>query len=233
MPKRTVSEKNKTESKRQYDSPGQNNIKGSLEATSLSINKPDLIKIEIFDAEKTEKIGDNGNSKDTLSDKISTQRMFDEYLFEAIDEVLSSLGAPVKKGSFGTVDDGVIIYVSSDKKISAQRKFDGFLIEAIDEALSSLGEPVKNTVYLHLQNDFNIEKNEIPKQIDEFLDIMHKIFGLGASRLEIKFMQNLHSKIKVSIELTECEWPLSKWIVDDISFTEYVNSMRKKYCNLQ
>jgi serine protease inhibitor len=76
-------------------------------------------------------------------------------------------------------------------------------------------------------------KNEIPKQIDEFTDIMHKIFGLGASRLEIKFMKNLHSKIKVSIELNEYEWPLSEWIVEDVSFTEYVHDMRVNYCNLR
>jgi ribosomal protein L9 len=185
MPKRTVSEKNKTESKRQYDSPGQNNIKGSLEATSLSINKPDLIKIEIFDSEKTEKIVEDSNSKDLLSDKISAQRKFDEYLFEAIDEALTSLGAPVK-----------------------------------------------NAVYFQLENSFNMPKNEIPKQIEGFVDIMHKIFGLGASRLEIKFMKNLQSKIKVNIELTEYEWPLSKWILADMSFKEYVYSARKKYCNL-
>ena len=187
MPKRAVSEKNETGSKGEYDFSGQKNIKGSLPATSVSINKPDLIKIDIgiVDSEKTEKIVEDSNSKDLLSDKISLQRKFDEYLFEAIDEALTSLGAPVK-----------------------------------------------NAVYFQLENSFNMPKNEIPKQIEEFVDIMHKIFGLGASRLEIKFMENLHSKIKVNIELTEYEWPLSKWILADMSFKEYVYSARKKYCNL-
>ncbi|MGD0451656.1 MAG: hypothetical protein ABSA79_11470 [Candidatus Bathyarchaeia archaeon] len=115
--------------------------------------------------------------------------------------------------------------------ISAQRKFDDYLIESIDEALTSLGAPVKNTVYFQLENNFNIPKNEIPQQIDEFTDIMHKIFGLGASRLEIKFMKNLYSKIQVNIKRPEYEWPLSKWIVDDISFTAYVHDMRENYCN--
>ena len=186
MPKRTVSEKNETGSKREYAFSGQKNIRGSLKATSLSINKPDLIDIGIIDSEKTEKIGDNGNSKNALPCEISAQRKFDEYLIKAIDEVLSSLGAPVK-----------------------------------------------NALYFQLENSFNMPKNEIPKQIDEFTDIMHKIFGLGASRLEIKFMKNLHSKIKVNIELTEYEWPLSKWILADMSFKEYVYSARKKYCNPQ
>ena len=145
-----------------------------------------MIDIGIIDSEKTEKIGDNDNSKDALSDKISLQRKFDEYL-----------------------------------------------IEAVDEALTSLGTPVKNALYFQLENNFGMPKNEIPKHIEEFTDIIHKIFGLGASRLEIKFMKNLHSKIQVNIKLTEYEWPLSKWIIDDMSFTEYVSSARKKYCDLQ
>jgi hypothetical protein len=115
-------------------------------------------------------------------------------------------------------------------RILAQKKFDGYLIEAIDEALTSLGTPVRNTVFFQLENNFNIPKNEIPCQIEKFSDIMHKVFGLGASRLEIKFMRNLHSKIKVNVELCEYDWPLSKWIINDISFKEYVCNARKNYC---
>ncbi len=117
-------------------------------------------------------------------------------------------------------------------KTPTQCKFDEYLIESIDEAITSLGAPVKNALYLELENSFNMPKNEIPNQIDEFIDIIHKIFGLGASRLEIKFMKNLCAKIKVNIELTEHEWPLSKWIIEEISFTKYVSSARKKYCDM-
>jgi hypothetical protein len=117
--------------------------------------------------------------------------------------------------------------LSEDKKV--QEKFDQLLNEAIDEALSSLGEPVKNAVYQHLQNDFCIEKDKIPCQIDEFSTIIHKIFGLGASRLEIKFMKNLNAKIEIDIKMPEYEWPLSKWIIADLSFTEYVHNARKNY----
>jgi hypothetical protein len=116
--------------------------------------------------------------------------------------------------------------------ISRKLKFDEYLIEAIDEALTSLGAPVKNTLYFQLENNFGMPKNEIPKQIESFIEIIHKIFGLGASRLEIKFMKNLHSKIKVNFEMTELEWPLSKWIVEDMSFTDYICSARNNYCNM-
>jgi hypothetical protein len=119
------------------------------------------------------------------------------------------------------------IEISKDKTI--QEKFDQLLIEAIDEALSSLGEPVKNAVYQHLQNDLSIEKDKIPSQIEDFSNFIHKIFGLGASRLEIKFMKNLKSKIEINIKIPEYEWPLSKWIIADLSFTEYVHNAGKDY----
>ena len=171
MPKLTVFGKKETGSKG-----GTNSL---TEASSLSIQKTDLLEISLFDPEKSDP----------------------NYLKKTPDEVL------------------------------AQQKFNECLIQAVDEALTSLGEPVKNTVYFQLETSFNIPKNQIPDQIEEFTNIMHKIFGLGASRLEIKFMKNLHSKIKVSVETNGCEWPLSKWIVDDMSFTDYIKRTRENYCN--
>ncbi len=112
---------------------------------------------------------------------------------------------------------------------TARTKFDELLSEAVDETLSLLGEPVKNTVYFQLENSFNIPKKEIPKQIDEFSDIIHKIFGFGASRFEINLMKNLHTKISTNIELPEYEWPLSKWVMTDMSFCDYVYAARKSY----
>ncbi|HUK85166.1 MAG TPA: hypothetical protein VLU95_04820 [Candidatus Acidoferrum sp.] len=113
--------------------------------------------------------------------------------------------------------------------ITAQTKFDELLSEAVDETLSSLGETVKNTIYFQLENSFNIPKKEIPNQIDEFSNIIQKIFGFGASRLEINLMKNLHSKINTNIKVTEYEWPLSKWVMADMSFCEYVNATRKSF----
>jgi len=124
-------------------------------------------------------------------------------------------------------DSGKLKQVSNETLM--HKKFDAYLIQAVDEALTSLGEPVKNTVYLQLENNFNILKNEIPDQIEQFIDILHKVFGLGASRLEIKFMKNLHSKIKVNVEIRGYDWPLSKWIIEDMSFTEYVQRAREDY----
>jgi len=123
-----------------------------------------------------------------------------------------------------TLDDGITISASPDKNLSPER-FDEFLVEAIDEVLNSLGLPVKNSLYFHLQNNFKIEKNQIPRQIEEFSRIIHKIFGLGASRLEIKFIEKLNSKIKTNAECPQYEW--SKWIIMEMSFTECISNIRR------
>lgn len=127
------------------------------------------------------------------------------------------------------VDDGVTIGVLPTEKGGYEAEFDDILLETIDETLSSLGEPVKNAVYFHLQTNFCINKDEIPKKINEFSDIIQKIFGSGAGRLEIKLMKTLHSKINVSVKWPEYEAPISKWLVMDMTFIEYVNSMRQNY----
>ena len=127
------------------------------------------------------------------------------------------------------VDDGVTIGALPIEKDEYEEEFDDILLETIDETLSSLGEPVKNAIYFHLQNNFKINKNEIPKKINEFSDIIQKIFGSGAGRLEIKFMKTLHSKININSKWPEYEAPLSKWIIMDMTFIEYVNSMRTTY----
>ncbi len=110
-----------------------------------------------------------------------------------------------------------------------EEEFDDILLETIDETLSSLGEPAKKAIYFHLENNFRISKSEIPKKINEFSDIIQKIFGSGAGRLEIKFMKILHSKINIDLKWPEYEGPLSKWVIMDMTFIEYVNGMRTTY----
>ena len=119
-----------------------------------------------------------------------------------------------------------------DSETEKKERFDEFLIQAIDEALCSLGEPVKNSLYQHLELDFNIQKNEIPEKISAFSDIIHKIFGLGACRLERKFMKNLSSKIQANVDWPELECSLSNWIFMEISFEEFVTKLRESYVSL-
>jgi len=114
-------------------------------------------------------------------------------------------------------------------KQSQHDNFDQILLDAIDEALSSLGENVMATVYFQLEDLFKIKKQEIPFRISDFSSALEQLFGLGARQLEIMFIKNLHDKIKVSCKWPTYEWPLSKWIVPEMTFQEYVRLMRQKF----
>ena len=116
----------------------------------------------------------------------------------------------------------------ASKSVIAQQ-FRELLIEAIDEALCSLGEPVKNTIYQHLNDDFKITKNNIPERMQEFSELLHKVFGLGASRLEVRFMKNLNAKLDAAESRTEPDMGTSKWIVMEMSFTQYVSNAQKEF----
>ena len=102
---------------------------------------------------------------------------------------------------------------SLQDRIDKERKFEESLSEAIDEALTQLGEPIKNTLYLQLEDKYNIQRSEIPNHVKEFSDFLSTTFGLGAARVEMKCMQKLHLKINVRIQMTEDKFSIDKWVM--------------------
>lgn len=109
---------------------------------------------------------------------------------------------------------------------STLRKFDDLLIETVDSVLSSLGEPVKNQLYIHLKNDFSIEKNGIPGRIGEFSKMLHLVFGSAAFLIDIRFMNELHIKCSQLGYLIEDDLEFDEM---DFSFPSYVVKMRERY----
>ncbi|MGB9135426.1 MAG: hypothetical protein WCC63_07605, partial [Candidatus Bathyarchaeia archaeon] len=69
-----------------------------------------------------------------------------------------------------------------------ERDFEKILLEAVDEGLSSLGESSKLAVYFHLQENFDVKKEEISRNVEAFAEAIEKIFGQGANYLEILIM---------------------------------------------
>ncbi len=114
-------------------------------------------------------------------------------------------------------------------KETPSEKFDNLLIESIDETLTLLGEPVKNEFYQQLNVKFNIEKTDIPQRLEDFSHILHKVFGLGASRLEVKFLRNLDSKIPVGSKCFNADWSVSTWIEKEMSFLKTIKDKQKEF----
>lgn len=99
-----------------------------------------------------------------------------------------------------------------------ERDFEKILLEAVDEGLSSLGESSKLAVYFHLQENFDVKKEEISRNVEAFADAMEKIFGQGANYLEILIMKRLHEKIQGAPKLEDSA---------DFTFAEYIASARR------
>ena len=109
-------------------------------------------------------------------------------------------------------------------EVRKELEFNKILLEAIDEALLSLGELAKSSLYLHLQNDFALPKNQIPFRIVDFVDALERIFGQAALQLQILIMKCLNEKVQGSYE-----WSGPSWLVPDLTFTKYVRLMQL-YC---
>ena len=102
-----------------------------------------------------------------------------------------------------------------------KHSFEKLLLNAIDEGLSALGESPKRVVYFYLEKKFNISRREIPDKIEDFVEALEKIFGLGAKFLQILIIKQLYQKIEKNLEWNEEQ--------TDLTFTEYIVAARRSY----
>lgn len=102
----------------------------------------------------------------------------------------------------------------NEKKETPHNGFEQLLTEAVDESLSSLGSSAKQAIYYHLENLFNIKKEEIPLKIEEFSIAIEDIFGEGAKLLEIQMMKRLHQKASTPFKYIPMK--------DELVFTDYM-----------
>jgi hypothetical protein len=101
-----------------------------------------------------------------------------------------------------------------------KKAFERLLFEAVDEALASLGDSAKQAIYFHLENKFEIKRNEIPQHVEDFAEGLEKIFGVGAQFLEILIMKKLYEKTGQPLQ-----WNKSKELI----FAEYVKSAKRSF----
>lgn len=98
--------------------------------------------------------------------------------------------------------------------------FDKLLLGSIDDALGALGESAKQSVYIHIERNFRIARNEIPENLSQFQEGLEKIFGMGARLLEILIMKNLYSKIGHEFNMDKNQ---------QLEFIRYVNAARLSF----
>ena len=102
----------------------------------------------------------------------------------------------------------------------SEEEFNMLLLEAIDEGFSAIGQSSKQAIFYHLETGFGIRKQEVPEKVDEFANAIERIFGLGASFLEILIMKLLYEKTKLTVQLDSPK---------DFKFTTYVTSAKQSF----
>jgi len=78
--------------------------------------------------------------------------------------------------------------------------FDKTLLEAIDHALLTFGESPRRAIYFHLNQNFRLQREEIPVDTDKFAQALNMIFGPGAEVIEKLIVKNLYNKLNLSFE---------------------------------
>ncbi len=92
------------------------------------------------------------------------------------------------------------------------------LQEAIDEALSTLGEEGKQTVYLYLEKNYNLPKEEIPYRTEKFSDALETLFGTASKILQTLIMKYLFKRIRQPIKIIGKQ--------EGFNFNNYIQSAR-------
>jgi hypothetical protein len=114
-----------------------------------------------------------------------------------------------------------------------KEKFDSCLIQAIDEVFTSLGPAVNNEFFEQINRNFKLNNTNIPDRIEDFAKILHRVFGLGANRLELKILQVLKNKMQAKQNMPECDYTVSKWIEMEVSFIDTLSAMKSQCLDIQ
>jgi len=93
-----------------------------------------------------------------------------------------------------TKQNATCLQIRKNQKQS-EEEFKAIIIESVDEIFASFSNLDKQAVYLHLEKNFNIKKEEIPCKMDKFVDAIEQMFGIGAKLVEMRIIKALHKRI--------------------------------------
>ena len=85
----------------------------------------------------------------------------------------------------------------------SQNRVSKIILTAVEDGLASLGATPKQAIIFHLENTFDIRKEQIPENLTEFAKALEKIFGPGASYLERLIVKSLYEKLGLETENLE------------------------------
>jgi len=77
------------------------------------------------------------------------------------------------------------------------KSLDDLLQQCIDEVLSDLlGTRVREAVYDHLERNHALSRNDIPKHVNKFLELLEETFGKGSKTIAKAIIRRLYEKLE-------------------------------------
>jgi hypothetical protein len=78
--------------------------------------------------------------------------------------------------------------------------FSRVLLFAIEEGLSSLGNSPREAIFYHLETSFQLKKEDIPMNLNEFEKAIEKMFGPGTMYIEKLITRRLYERLGLNFE---------------------------------
>ncbi len=115
-------------------------------------------------------------------------------------------------------------------KACATPSFNDLLLEAVDDSLSILSKTVKIALYNHLENNFQIKKEDIPVKIGAFSNALEGIFGeIGSRHIEILIMKKLFEKLKTKYKWAAFKLSSREMLAPGVTFKGYIMLARQNF----
>ena len=78
--------------------------------------------------------------------------------------------------------------------------FEKILLRAVDSGLLLLGETPRKAIFYHLNEKFQLERENILEKIEEFAQALNAIFGSGAELIEKFIVKELYHGLEFHFE---------------------------------
>lgn len=95
---------------------------------------------------------------------------------------------------------------------TAKSNFKKSLLRAVQEGLLALGESPREVIYYYLETKFQLKREDIPEEAEQFDRALTGIFGSGAELIERYIVEDLYQRLRLNFEEKK-----------DFGFVDYVN----------
>lgn len=98
-----------------------------------------------------------------------------------------------------------------------EKTFEELIVEVIDQVMLSLDPRVKKSFYNILKTDYNLDKNDVPYRIGDFVNALEEVYGISALLIEVAILK------KVCQEL-----PAFTFVVENtqLNLVDFLKSLR-------